>query len=368
MRHWKVISFALFFVSLMTFAAFTGEVSGQTRRRRAVDEAAEADSIWYWAALIVLVAALGFAVVWWRKKSALKAENSSTPRLQSRTANQSTAENEGDTLEKYPMETFRPSETAAISANLRHTEGNSGMIIFQLKRLNPARQFEPLPISLDDTLLEAIEQIQSEDEDEEFRALAVRVLTAFRTQNAVDALAQVAHYDLSPNLRVNAVQSLAEFNHESVFEPILLACADPAREVKAAAARSIARLSIDRADAFTRIVENPDRQNLHIAAHACIESGFAERAFERLTHNDPKQVYEAFAIIALLFKAEQDEIVMRHLETNQNPNIRLAIVHILSILRPRHLSQKIYEIGSRGNQVHKVQDALNKLNEDFAMA
>ncbi|MEO6051318.1 MAG: hypothetical protein ABIP78_08305 [Pyrinomonadaceae bacterium] len=74
-------------------------------------------------------------------------------------------------------------------------------------------------------------------------------MTAFRTRNSVEALSQIALYDLSSNLRSKAVATLTDFDHESVFEAILLACADPTREVRAASARGVFRLNFDRADA-----------------------------------------------------------------------------------------------------------------------
>jgi len=52
------------------------------------------------------------------------------------------------------------------------------------------------------SLLNAIEQANDEYEDDEsVRDLAVRILMAFRTRNSVEALAQIALYDLSSNLR-----------------------------------------------------------------------------------------------------------------------------------------------------------------------
>ena len=71
----------------------------------------------------------------------------------------------------------------------------------------------PIPAPSDDALMSAVEQTQDEyEEDEEIRDLAVRILAAFKTRNSVEALSQVALYDLSSNLRSKAVSILADFD------------------------------------------------------------------------------------------------------------------------------------------------------------
>lgn len=73
-----------------------------------------------------------------------------------------------------------------------------------------------------------------------------------------DSFLEFDRVDLSSNLASKAVATLTDFDHESVFEAILLACADPTREVRAAAARGLFRLNFDRADAWKRIIESND--------------------------------------------------------------------------------------------------------------
>jgi hypothetical protein len=169
--------------------------------------------------------------------------------------------------------------------------------IFKFNKLELARPFSPLTISNDDALMSAIEQTHDEfEEDEEIRDLAVRILTRFKTRNSVEALTQVALYDLSSNLRSKAVAVLADFDHESVFETILLCCADPTREVRAAAARGLFRLSFDRADAWTRIAETGDEFRMRQAALSAKEADLLKRSFDRLVHPDHKIAYEAVAL------------------------------------------------------------------------
>ena len=144
-----------------------------------------------------------------------------------------------------------------------------------------ARPFMQLPISNDDALLSAIEQTQDEfEEDESVRELAVRILARFETKNSVESLSQVALYDLSSTLRSKAVGILSDFDHESVFETLLLACADPTREVRAAAARGLFRLSFDRSDCWMRIAESNDEFRMRHAARAAIAGDLVERSFD----------------------------------------------------------------------------------------
>ena len=153
----------------------------------------------------------------------------------------------------------------------------SQLPIAGFSKIEPASLYSPLSISNDDALMSAVEQTQDEyEEDEQVRELAVRILARFKTRNSVEALSQVALYDLSSNLRSKAVSILADFDHESVFETILLCCADPTREVRAAAARGLFRLSFDRADAWSRIAETEDEFRMRQAARAATEADLVD--------------------------------------------------------------------------------------------
>jgi hypothetical protein len=95
-----------------------------------------------------------------------------------------------------------------------------------------------------------------------------------------------------------AVAALTDFDHESVFESILLAGADPTREVRAAAAKGLFKLNFGRADALKRIIETRDGFRVRHAGRAARDSGIAEKAFERLIHEDSNVAYEAIVLVA----------------------------------------------------------------------
>ena len=210
----------------------------------------------------------------------------------------------------------------------------SQLPIHSFLQLNEPRPFDQLPISSDPAVLCAIEQVNEEfEEDESVRELAVRILAAFRCRNSVEALSQIALYDLSSTLRSKALAILTEFDHESVFETIVLACADPTREVRAAAARGLFRLSFDRADAWKRLIATKDKFRMSHAARAVVESGIAQKSFDRLLHDDMRIVYEAATLVGLLIKAGETDVIFDAIRGHKDERIKLALLHVIKITR-----------------------------------
>ena len=240
--------------------------------------------------------------------------------------------------------------------------------IFSVNRVELARPFDLLPISDDEDLLSAIEQSYDEfEEDEEVRDLALRVMTVFRKRNSVEALSQIALYDLSSSLRSKAVNVLSEFDHESVFETILLCNADPTREVRAAAARALTKLTFDRADAWSRIAETGEEGRIAQTARAAIESGFVEMSFARLVSKDHKQAYEAFALMALLVKAGETAKIFNALETSRDMNVRRAILHTLKIIKDPKSLEELYLSVEKNNLPDELQEEVDRMTEDHAL-
>ena len=115
-------------------------------------------------------------------------------------------------------------------------------------QLAPVKRYTPLPVSDDRDLLTAIEQAQEEyEEDEAVPRGGAKGAGSFQDAKFGRFAVTDRTLRLCPQtLRSKAVAALTEFDHESVFETILLACADPTREVRATAARGLFRLSFDR--------------------------------------------------------------------------------------------------------------------------
>ncbi|MEZ5347007.1 MAG: HEAT repeat domain-containing protein [Pyrinomonadaceae bacterium] len=237
-----------------------------------------------------------------------------------------------------------------------------------IRELENAPFIEPLPMSDDQGLLSAIEQAQDEyEEDPQVRELALRVLAKFKTQNSIEALSQIAMYDLSSNIRSSAVAALADFDHESVFEAILLACADPTREVRAAAARSLFRLSFSRAEAWTRIAECGDEFRVVQAARAAIESELVDRSINRLVDDDHGHAYEAFALVALLVKAGETKEIFEVIENQSDRKVKLAILHCLKVLKDPSTLPDLYTYIERNSLPEDLSNAANDVIRSFDM-
>lgn len=228
-------------------------------------------------------------------------------------------------------------------------------------RLEYPNPMESLPVATDEAMLEAIDQVLDEfNDDEEIKELSMRILAAHKTQNSVDALSQVALYDLSSNMRCKAIEILGEFDHETVFEPVILACADPTREVRAAAARVLTRLGFNRADAWARVALLDEEGRMRQIARAAIEGGLVERYFDRLTHSDYKQAYEAFALFTLLLKARETMPIATALESHPSQMVRIAIIHVVKVNKEYDALPYLLKLAERKDLPKEVWEYLEE--------
>lgn len=406
--------FLVKFTALILFVLSAGsEILAQTQTR--VPPAAvqpEEDYTWWYVLLFVLVLSLAGAVMWmlktkkaekeavsniskkekmmsennawdtnsldadkemeWYRRHKKAVGNSSKKPLSKKPAKKNLADN----LPKTGNIFNRP--VAAGEEVLEFTESEvqeklqslhfNQLPIFRLQKLERARPFAPLSISNDEDLMSAIEQAHDEfEEDEEIRDLAVRILTRFKTRNSVEALSQVALYDLSSNLRSKSVSVLTDFDHESVFETILLCCADPTREVRAAAARGLFRLSFDRADAWSRIAETGDEFRMRQAVLAAKEADLVKRSFDRLVHQDQKIAYEAVTLLALMLKAGETEVIFKAIETHHDSNVKLALVHVVGLAKEEETLGCLYEILEKSSITKELKNKIDEVIESFEM-
>lgn len=348
----SIISTSLFFFITV---AFNNSIHAQNPALKNNEE----DYTWWYITLFGLIAALSVTVlIWLKKKKSAPQDKIEKQSLENNSYDDSLsfdADKELEWLRKNRKAVSSRKKAASRNSLQKNASPDAvknnrveeipvplniellndiALPIFDFKQIEPAAKVEPLPLSNEESLLNAIEQSQDEyEEDEEVREVALRILAAFRTRNSVESLSQVAAYDLSSALRSKAVSTLSEFDHESVFEGVLLACADPTREVRAAAARAFSRLTFDRADAWVRIIETNEPGRMIHASRAAIEGGFVERSFDRLTHRDKKLAYEAFALVALLIKAGEVQQILDTLNTYRDLQVKRAIVHVLSVVK-----------------------------------
>lgn len=370
--------------SAVFFAAATMEIAAQMPSAPVLAEEPTEDFTWWYVSLLILIIGLAGAIFWWHgKRKSAKSPKKSSGKKESAAADSweigaLDANREMEWLRKnHKIMGATSGKKTLVKQNLQNVsmpensspngkEKDVPLPIFSVDKLKPAQPFEVLPISNDPALISAIEQTQDEfEEDETVRELAVKILNVFKTRNSVEALSQVALYDLSANLRSRAVTILSEFDHESVFAAILLACADPTREVRAAAARALTRLSCDRADAWTRIVESEEEGRMVQAARAAIESDMVDRFFNRLIHSDIKFAYEGFTLLALLIKASETEAIFYALENHEDMNVRRAILHVIKVTKNRKALEGLYSLLERRTLPLELQEEVDKTIEEI---
>lgn len=202
--------------------------------------------------------------------------------------------------------------------------------IGNIREIIAPQHFDDLPDSIDAGLLAAIDQLLDET-DSEAKLVSLKTVAGFRVRNAVDALSQVALYDHSSYLRAKAVASLADLDHPSVFPPIVLACADSSREVRAAAARALVKVTFDRGDEWIRAALSEEKHVSRQIARAAVEGGIAERSFDRLTMRDERAVYEGVALVVLLTMTGETEKLLEAIRGHKDTATRLALLHAVRV-------------------------------------
>jgi HEAT repeat protein len=217
--------------------------------------------------------------------------------------------------------------------------------------------YEELPESVEDETLRAA-LVRLESTDAETRANAARQLAQFQVRLAVRALAASAAKDEEPAVRSAAVTSLGLINHESVFGQVIVALADEAREVRAAAARAISRLSFDRADAYVRLVETSDARTLRDVARACVKAGLAAQAVGRLTSEDRRQAYEAFSLLALCVNGGETQPLVEAVEAHQSIDTRLTCIQLLSDSRAEEVREQLRHLAADGAMPERVRSSI----------
>lgn len=233
----------------------------------------------------------------------------------------------------------------------------AGSIVDEITHLEPTSIVEDLPDTSDDErLTQALAALSSNDA--EVRSEALKALGQFRVRSAVNALADLARHDSEPNIRSLAITGLGVINHESVFPAVLIGMADETREVRAAAARSLNRLSFDRADAYVRVIETSDDETICNVAKACIHAGIVSQNIDRLASSDHRQAYETFSLICLLAKAKMNEPVLDAIAEHRNLDVRLKAVHLLACAEQPEIFEQLRQLAVRDGIGEEVKTAL----------
>lgn len=227
----------------------------------------------------------------------------------------------------------------------------------EVTHLDSAAAVEALPEWFEnEELSEALARLQ--DADVEARAAAARHLAQFHVQSSVEALRQLAASDPEPAVRSAAVTSLGEIEHESIFAPVLMAFADEAREVRAAAARSLSRMNFDRSEGYVRLIETADAETLRNVASACLKAGMVGQAIDRMISEDRRLAYEAFSLLSLLAKANETEPLLEAINSHPETGVRLALIRLLGTTGQPEVATQLRHLAVRDTLPEKVRAAL----------
>ena len=217
--------------------------------------------------------------------------------------------------------------------------------------------FEELPDGNDDPALSGL-LTQLGSPDERIRMESVQQLGSYHVQRSVSALSSMALQDADSGVRAAAVSSLGAIDHESVFAPVLVALADESREVRAAAARALTGLHFDRADCYNRVSETANAETLKAVAVACVKTGIATQAIQRLTSEDRRQAYEAFSLMTLLAKAKETQPILDIIENYGDNEIRLCAVRVLNVAGQADVAPKLRELVARDRMPESLRTAV----------
>ncbi len=227
----------------------------------------------------------------------------------------------------------------------------------EIRGLEPVAVIEQLPEWMEDgSLADALERLDSADV--EARLAAAQQLAQFQVRRSVEALTSLAAGDRDAAVRAAAVTSLGNIGHESVFPAVLISMADEGREVRAAAARSLSRLSFDRADAYVRVLETADAETLRHLASACVGAGLAGQALSRLASEDRRQAYEAFSLLSLVAKGGQSDMIFKVVEEHEDLNMRLAASRLLGLMGDAELDARLRRIALGAGAPEKLRTAI----------
>jgi HEAT repeat protein len=268
-----------------------------------------------------------------------------------------------ETLSACSVESFGYLDAPSSELNASSGTGDAD----EARDLNTLGRFQELRSGAeDDVLKEILKELESPDEHT--RAVAAQQLGLHPVNEAVTALTGAVIDDPESSVRAAAVASLGSIDHESVFAAVLVGLADESRIVRAAAARTMTGLHFDRADAYVRIMETTAPEMLKKVAHACVETGVAAQALDRLASEDRRQAYEAFSLFSLLARAHETDPILDAIRRHKDEEVRLCAVRVLNLAPETSLAPKLREIVSGGGVPENVRTAvlelLYKLDQD----
>lgn len=261
-----------------------------------------------------------------------------------------------ETLSACSVDSLGYLDAPSTESSMHSTDHGSN----EMGDLDRLSVYHELPSATEDNGLNEI-FADLESPAESTRAVAAQQLSMHPVKESVDALTNLVLSDPESSVRAAAVASLCSLDHESVFAPVLVALADESRFVRAAAARTLTSLHFDRADAYVRLMENAQPMMLQKVAKACIETGIAAQAVDRLISEDRRQSYEAFSLFSLLARAHEIEPILDVIRKHKDEEVRMAALRVLNLSADSSLAPQLREVVASDGVPEHVRTAVLEL-------
>jgi len=177
--------------------------------------------------------------------------------------------------------------------------------------------------------------------------IATSLAECFRTGNPAD--------------RAAALQELAQLDQNSVFTLITSLFDNSSEAVRNAAARALYDLSSDRAQTFTRALQEASPERRLQIIRALDSSGLAEAAIDNLAGESREKTQDAFSLLYLMSQAGEIQTLLEAIEKHPNSPVRLSVIKLLSFSNRPDIIPSLRRLAVRGALPIEVRSALMAL-------
>jgi HEAT repeat protein len=130
--------------------------------------------------------------------------------------------------------------------------------------------------------------------------------------------------------RAAALQEMARWDHNEAFGLIAGLFDDSSADVRNSAARALQEFQPDRTASFTRALREGSAERRRNIATALSASGLAAEAIDSLAGEGREKTYDAFAILFLMAKAGEVQVLLETIEKHPDVAVRLSVIKLLT--------------------------------------
>ena len=73
-------------------------------------------------------------------------------------------------------------------------------------------------------------------------------------------------------------------------------------------------------------------------------SGIVQKSFDRLLHEDMRIAYEAVALVGMLLKAGETDLIFDAIENHKDERVKYALLHVIKIVRDERTMTRLSEL------------------------